>query len=197
MASSIQRTPMALDGPLFKFVLFQTQLDEFYLFACCHHIAIDGLGMALVSRRVATIYSAIVAGAPIPAAYFASAQDLVDLESEYEASSIIWKIRRIGAATFRPKADRLIVCLTPRVSGICTRLLGRSSWIPPSLAGSKSCPKGWASADFRSSPRRARFWSVAGPVAARRWRSTSRSAGEYVRSQRRFPGCSPGLCRWC
>ena len=35
MASSIQRTPMPLTGQLFKFVLFQTRLDEFYLFACC------------------------------------------------------------------------------------------------------------------------------------------------------------------
>ena len=86
MASSIQRTPMPFTGPLFKFVLFQTRLDEFYLFACCHHIAVDGLGMALVSRRVATIYSAIVSGTPIPPAYFGSLRDLVDCESEYEAS---------------------------------------------------------------------------------------------------------------
>ncbi|ORA20731.1 non-ribosomal peptide synthetase [Mycobacterium arosiense] len=85
-ASSIQRTPMALNGQLFKFVLFQTGHEEFYLFGCCHHIAIDGLGMALVCRRVATIYSAMVAGKPIPDAYFGSAQDLVDLESGYEAS---------------------------------------------------------------------------------------------------------------
>ncbi|WP_148675111.1 condensation domain-containing protein, partial [Klebsiella variicola] len=58
----------------------------FYLFGCCHHIAIDGLGMALVCRRVATIYSAMVAGKPIPDAYFGTVQDLIDLESGYEAS---------------------------------------------------------------------------------------------------------------
>src|SRR6202008_3090839 len=87
IASSIQRTPMPFTGPLLKFVLFQTRLDEFYLFACCHHIAIDGLGMALVSRRVATIYSAIVSGARIPPAFFGSLQDLVDCELEYEAST--------------------------------------------------------------------------------------------------------------
>ena len=86
MASSIQRTPMALNGQLFQFVLFRTHAAEFYLFGCCHHIAIDGLGMALVCRRVSTIYSAMVAGKPIPDAYFGSAQDLVDIESEYEAS---------------------------------------------------------------------------------------------------------------
>ncbi len=33
---------MPSTGPLFKFVLFQTWVDEFYLFACFHHIIIDG-----------------------------------------------------------------------------------------------------------------------------------------------------------
>src|ERR1700733_971404 len=87
MASSIQRTPMPFSGPLFIFVLFQTQDNEFYLFACCHHIAVDGMGIALVSRRVATVYTALVAGEPVPDAYFASLQDLIDCESGYEASA--------------------------------------------------------------------------------------------------------------
>ena len=65
MSSAIQRTPMALNGQMFKFVLFQTAHEEFYLFGCCHHIAVDGLGMALVCRRVATIYSAMIAEKPI------------------------------------------------------------------------------------------------------------------------------------
>ncbi|MEE3063103.1 MAG: amino acid adenylation domain-containing protein [Actinomycetota bacterium] len=87
MASSIQRTPMPFSGPLFIFTLFQTQDNEFYLFACCHHIAVDGMGMALVSRRVATVYTALVAGDPVPDAYFGSLQDLIDCESGYEASA--------------------------------------------------------------------------------------------------------------
>jgi glycopeptidolipid biosynthesis protein len=87
ISSSIQRVPMPFSGQLFKFALFQTALDEFFLFACCHHIAMDGTGMALVSRRIATVYSAIVTGEPIPAAYFGSLQDLLDCESEYEAST--------------------------------------------------------------------------------------------------------------
>jgi glycopeptidolipid biosynthesis protein len=86
-ASIIQRTPMPFTGPLFKFALLQTQPDEFYLFASCHHIAVDGLGMALVSRRVATIYSAMVSGHPIPPAYFRPLRDLIAYESEYEASA--------------------------------------------------------------------------------------------------------------
>nr|WP_308292924.1 AMP-binding protein [Mycobacterium nebraskense] len=104
MSSSIQRAPMALNGQLFKFVLFQTQAEEFYLFGCCHHIAIDGLGMALVCRRVSTIYSAMVAGKPIPDAYFGSTQDLVNLEAEYEASAEYQEDREYWSNNLPPES---------------------------------------------------------------------------------------------
>ena len=87
LASSIQRTGMPLSGPLFKFALMQTQVDEFYLFVCCHHIVADGIGIALVLHRVAAVYSAIASGAPIPLGFFGSLSDLIDCELEYEAST--------------------------------------------------------------------------------------------------------------
>ena len=87
MALSIQRTPMPLAGPLFKFALFQTWDDEFYLFGCFHHIAIDGSGIPLLAHRVASVYSAIVFGEPIPPTFFGSLQDLVSCELDYEAST--------------------------------------------------------------------------------------------------------------
>ncbi|WP_081485281.1 condensation domain-containing protein [Mycobacterium xenopi] len=86
IASLIQRTPMPFTGPLFKFALFRTRVDEFYLFACGHHIVIDGTGILLLGHRVASVYSAIVSGAPVSAASFGSLQDLVDYELEYESS---------------------------------------------------------------------------------------------------------------
>ena len=87
MATSIQRTPMPFSGPLFKFALFQTGLDEFYLFACLHHIVVDASGIALVGNRIASVYSAIASGEPVPPAFFGSLRDLVGCESEYEASN--------------------------------------------------------------------------------------------------------------
>jgi amino acid adenylation domain-containing protein/non-ribosomal peptide synthase protein (TIGR01720 family) len=87
LASSIQRTAMPLSGPLFKFALLQTRIDEFYFFVCCHHIVTDGIGLALVLHRIATTYSAIAYGDSIPDNYFGSLQDLIDCELEYEASS--------------------------------------------------------------------------------------------------------------
>jgi amino acid adenylation domain-containing protein/non-ribosomal peptide synthase protein (TIGR01720 family) len=87
LALSIQRTPMPLTGPLFKFALFQTRLDEFYLYACYHHIIIDAASIGLVCHRIASVYSAIVSGEPIPPAFFGSLKDLVDCELAYEASA--------------------------------------------------------------------------------------------------------------
>ena len=87
IASSIQSTPMSAAGPLFKFALFQTWSDEFYLFACFHHIVIDGTGITLLAHRIATVYAAIVSDAPIPPTFFGSLQDLVRYELEYEGST--------------------------------------------------------------------------------------------------------------
>ena len=87
LTSSIQRTLMPLSGPLFKFSLLQTQVDEFYLFVCCHHIVVDGIGLALVCHRIADVYSAIATGVPIPPAFFGSLNDLIDSELAYEASN--------------------------------------------------------------------------------------------------------------
>ncbi|WP_168214812.1 non-ribosomal peptide synthetase [Mycolicibacterium sp. ELW1] len=85
-ALSIQRTPMPLTGPLFKYAVFRTGPEELYTFACFHHIVIDAAGIGLVGNRIASVYSAVVAGEPIPPAFFGSLHDLVYCESEYEAS---------------------------------------------------------------------------------------------------------------
>ncbi|BAX92557.1 non-ribosomal peptide synthetase [Mycobacterium shigaense] len=87
MANSIQCVPMPLDGFLMKFALFQTRHDEYYWFACTHHIILDGSGIALVGRRIAAIYSAMVSGVPSSPAFFGALRDLIGIELEYEASN--------------------------------------------------------------------------------------------------------------
>lgn len=87
LAEVIQRTPMPFTAPLYRWALFQTGSEEFYWFACCHHICVDGLSIALVGRRIAAIYTAMVSGAPMGGAFFGSLQDLLDFEADYEASA--------------------------------------------------------------------------------------------------------------
>ncbi len=87
LASAIQREVMPLDGPLFNFSLMQTRHDEFYFFVCCHHIVVDGIGLALILHRIATVYNAIADGASIPPGFFGSLDDSVGCETSYEAST--------------------------------------------------------------------------------------------------------------
>ncbi len=87
LASAIQRKPMSWAGPLFRFALFRTSANRFFLFFCLHHIVVDGFSSVLFVSRIATIYSAIAAGTSIPASSFGTLSDLVASELEYEASS--------------------------------------------------------------------------------------------------------------
>ncbi len=103
-ASSIQNTPMPLTGPMIKFALFRTAPDEYYWFTTCHHIAIDGMGIALIGRRIAAVYSALASGKPIPPAFFGSLHDLVSGELEYEASPKFVEDQEYWAA-HRPEGD--------------------------------------------------------------------------------------------
>ncbi|WP_407665959.1 amino acid adenylation domain-containing protein [Mycolicibacterium boenickei] len=106
MAADIERTPLPLTGPLFKCALFRTRVDEHFLLACCHHIVLDGTGIALVGSRLASVYSALVTGAPIPPAIFGSLSDLIACESEYEASGDYREDEEYWNRHLPPETDR-------------------------------------------------------------------------------------------
>ncbi|MDH6196198.1 amino acid adenylation domain-containing protein [Mycobacterium frederiksbergense] len=105
LATSIQRAPMSLAGPLFKFALFQTRTDQFFLIGCCHHIVLDGTGIAMVGERLASVYSATLAGAPILPSLFGSLSDLIAYESEYEASDDYLEDRAYWAGNLPPESE--------------------------------------------------------------------------------------------
>ncbi|ORA18000.1 non-ribosomal peptide synthetase, partial [Mycobacterium arosiense] len=105
LASSIQRTVMPLTGPLFKFALMQTRVDEFYWFVCCHHIVVDGIGITLVCHRIAEIYNAITAGASPSPAFFGSLKDLIECELEYESSTDYLNDRAYWLRNIPPESE--------------------------------------------------------------------------------------------
>ncbi|MGE2721052.1 amino acid adenylation domain-containing protein, partial [Mycolicibacterium celeriflavum] len=87
LAASLQRTPMQFSGPLFRFALLHTRIDEYYFVACCHHIIVDGVGLGLFCHRIAEIYNSLVFGQPISPPFFGSLRELIECESAYEASA--------------------------------------------------------------------------------------------------------------
>ena len=52
-------------GPLFAEALLKLAPDRYYWSQHIHHIAIDGYGFSLLTRRVAQIYTALAGGSPI------------------------------------------------------------------------------------------------------------------------------------
>ena len=77
----------ATSDPLFRHALFRAGAEHFLWYQRVHHIALDGFGLSLVARRVAEVYTALVAGAEPPAAQFGALatvveEDLAYLESE-------------------------------------------------------------------------------------------------------------------
>ncbi len=149
-ASSIQRTPMPLTGRLIKFALFRTRPDEYYLFGLCHHISLDGLGIALVSRRIATIYSARDRGAGQPCLlrHVAGSGRVRDSGIKHPPTSAT--TRPTGARTCRPTADSTSV-RSPRPAGMMPiRRPPRSRSIRPSSATSRISPRICASVGIRS-----------------------------------------------
>ncbi|CDP88242.1 linear gramicidin synthetase subunit D [Mycolicibacterium farcinogenes] len=105
LAVSIQRAPMSLTGPLFRFALFQTRADEFFLIGCCHHIVLDGAGIAMVGQRLASVYSAVMSGSPIPPSLFGSLSDLIACESDYEASEDYRRDRAYWTENLPPESE--------------------------------------------------------------------------------------------
>ena len=138
--------------------------------------AMDGLGMVLVSRRIAAIYSALVAGEPVPPSYFGSLNDLVEGESAYEASPDYLEDRNYWSTHLPPTTQRTTGLRSSPRGMTAPHRPCRSRWIPPSSGRPKELSRRYASGGTRCSPLRAPSWCV--HIAPEtRWRSTSRSAG--------------------
>lgn len=73
-------------GRLFGAVLFKIADDRWWWYQRIHHVAIDGYGFSIVLRRVAEIYSALIAGQDIGPSPFGPLESLLDAENSYRGS---------------------------------------------------------------------------------------------------------------
>ncbi|MBZ4324190.1 amino acid adenylation domain-containing protein, partial [Streptomyces huiliensis] len=74
--------PPALTGSL----LVTVAPDHHLWFQYFHHLVVDGYSVALFTRRVAAVYTALVQGAPVPASPFEPVARLVEADRAYLAS---------------------------------------------------------------------------------------------------------------
>ncbi|MFC9131500.1 amino acid adenylation domain-containing protein [Streptomyces sp. NPDC057099] len=73
-------------GPLFGHALLRIAPEEYLWYHRVHHIALDGFGLSLVARRVAEVYTALMAGEPPGDSGFGSLASVRDEESVYRES---------------------------------------------------------------------------------------------------------------
>ncbi|MFC4855461.1 amino acid adenylation domain-containing protein [Actinophytocola glycyrrhizae] len=73
-------------GPVFAQALFRAGPELFLWYQRVHHIALDGYGLSLVARRVAEVYTALVAGAEPGPSGFGALADVVAEDQTYRDS---------------------------------------------------------------------------------------------------------------
>lgn len=89
--------------PVFGHALLRIAPDEFLWYHRVHHIALDGFGLSLVARRVAQVYTALVAHAPLGESGFGTLESVRQEEDAYRASERFATNRTYWAERF---ADR-------------------------------------------------------------------------------------------
>ncbi|MFC0598085.1 non-ribosomal peptide synthetase [Streptomyces palmae] len=110
MARDLARPVDLARGPVFGHALLRTAPDEYLWYHRVHHIALDGFGLSLVARRVAQVYTALVADEPLGESGFGTLESVRQEEAAYRASERFAKDRAYWTERF---ADRpAVVSLT-------------------------------------------------------------------------------------
>src|SRR5262245_12235712 len=97
MWSDLARPVDLIGGPLFTYALFKAAPDRFFWYSRYHHIVMDGFGFALLARRVAHVYSALVGGLNADVCGFGSLAHLLEDDAEYRASKRFGQDREFWA----------------------------------------------------------------------------------------------------
>ncbi|WP_433696935.1 amino acid adenylation domain-containing protein [Nocardiopsis sp. CA-288880] len=96
-------TPVDLSrGPLFAQAVLRLSDERHLWYQRYHHIAFDGVGVMLLSRRAADLYAADLAGDPPPANPAPGFEELISDERAYQASDAYERDR----AFWRERLDR-------------------------------------------------------------------------------------------
>ncbi|MBB1252763.1 amino acid adenylation domain-containing protein [Streptomyces sp. OF3] len=122
---------LAVD-PLFRFTLFTVGPERAFWFHRYHHVAVDGYTVALIARRVAEVYSALVAGGAVPATPFGPLADLVAADGEYRRSERFAADRDHWVEELADRAEP--VSMSGAAPSLARRLARRTAHLDPRSA---------------------------------------------------------------
>ncbi|HEX4602765.1 MAG TPA: amino acid adenylation domain-containing protein, partial [Candidatus Angelobacter sp.] len=122
-------------GPLFCYAVLRLGPDRFFWYVRYHHLCMDGFGGALIAKRAAEIYSALVQGREAPPCAFRSSLELLGEEEKYRATQLgrdreYW----LSAMSGRPES----ATLSGRPPAKSRDFIRNSSYMPAPLIASLS-----------------------------------------------------------
>jgi len=132
MQADLQQAPDLERGPLFGSALLHTGPTRTLWYLRVHHVALDGFGYALLAQRVAALYSALLAGAQLPAARTAALAPVVAEDLAYQTSSAYAADRAFWCARLEAApAPTLLAPPAPAGHGVLRRraLLPEDSFV--------------------------------------------------------------------
>ncbi|MZI96064.1 amino acid adenylation domain-containing protein [Vibrio sp. CAIM 722] len=112
---------------LFSLAVLKISDECYWYFACAHHLIIDGFGAQLLSARVAELYSAMVAGEPLPECDFTPLTKILDSEERYRSAKAYQKDRQYWLDQMQGKPTPL--SLSDK-RAVCTDISRRQSYLP-------------------------------------------------------------------
>ncbi|HEY0578528.1 MAG TPA: amino acid adenylation domain-containing protein [Pseudonocardia sp.] len=135
-----------VDGPLVGWGLAKLAKRRYLAWLRCHHVVMDGFGIALVVDRLARVYAALAAGVQPPAHDFGAFHELVAEETDYRESEQFVRDRDYWLGTFAdaPEVARLgSASLYPHASVLrrTARLTARE--MSQLRAVARRCATGW------------------------------------------------------
>ena len=87
MRADYEQPAELLRGPLFGYALLKVAPSRFLWYQRYHHIVMDGLGRALITQRVAHVYSAMSQGVAADPCPFGSISQLLESDAQYRTSA--------------------------------------------------------------------------------------------------------------
>lgn len=114
--------------PLFGHAVFRLGEDRFLWYHRIHHIALDGYGLALFARRVADIYTALVAGDEPPAPRFGTLESVIQEDAAYTDSERCRRDRDHWTAYLADQPEP--ATLAGRLGALPRTVLRRQSALP-------------------------------------------------------------------
>ncbi|GGK35985.1 putative non-ribosomal peptide synthetase [Pilimelia terevasa] len=91
-----------VDRPLFAYTVLRLSAREVWFTQLGHHLVFDGYTAAMLARRTAAHYTALVTGATAPAATFGAFADLVAADRAYREGPDAERDRRYWVQRFTP-----------------------------------------------------------------------------------------------